>query len=80
MANPKVVGNRYWCPVCKEYVQLLTIMDSARLVNVKRRTIYRYIEDELVYAVIVASKTLRVCSSCLVKPLNNENPSSLKKE
>lgn len=67
MANPQVVGDRYWCPDCNEYTQLLKVSHAARLVDMSKRTIYRYIEEGRIYSVRVADKGSRVCSSCLVK-------------
>ena len=60
-------NNQIWCPKCKEYVSILKIIEAAELANVSRRSIYRYIEDGSIYAVRIAGKTYRVCSSCLVK-------------
>jgi len=67
MAHPIILGERIWCPFCKDYVHLLRIQSAAKLVGVNRRTIYRYIEDNKVYAIKVAGMTYRVCSSCLLK-------------
>ncbi len=75
MATPKVVGDRYWCPECNEHTQLLKIPHAARLVDVNRRTIYRYLEEGRIYNVRVGEKGYRVCSGCLVK----KNGSPLKK-
>lgn len=61
-----VVDNRVVCPQCGCAVTLLRITRAASLVDVSRRTIYSYIENGSVYAVKVAGKTLRVCSSCLL--------------
>lgn len=67
MAHPIIHGEQVWCPSCKDYVQLLRIQSAAKLADVNRRTIYRYIEEGQVYAVKVAGKTYRVCGSCLLK-------------
>lgn len=67
MAHPIVVGERFWCPRCKDYAQLLKIHKAAKLVDVNRRTIYRYIEEGKVQTVKVAGKAYRVCSLCLLK-------------
>lgn len=67
MTNPQVKGDLYWCPECKEYTQLLKVAHAARLIEVHRRTIYRYIEDGSVYNVKTAHNKYRVCSNCLVK-------------
>jgi len=67
MVSPKVVGEQVRCPLCNEYSQLLRVSKAAKLADVSRRTIYRYIEEGTVYAVRVAGKTYRVCSGCLLK-------------
>lgn len=67
MSQPRIVGDQVWCPLCTEYAQLIRIHNAARLVDVNRRTIYRYIEEGLVHAVKVAGKSYRVCSGCLLK-------------
>ena len=67
MSQPKFVGERVWCPLCNEYEQFIKSAHAARLVGVHRRTIYRYLEDGSVYAVKVAGKSYRICSSCLLK-------------
>lgn len=67
MSNPIISGERVWCPLCKEYTQLLRIQKAAKVADVNRRTIYRYIEEGRVYFVRIAGKTYRVCSGCLLK-------------
>ncbi len=67
MSNPTVVGDEVWCPLCKKYVRLLKIQRAARVLDVKPRTIYRYIENNRVYAIKTAGNTYRVCSDCLLK-------------
>lgn len=67
MSQPGIVGDRVWCPLCGDYTQLIKIPNAARLVDVHRRTIYRYIEEGLVYAIKAAGKSYRVCSGCLLK-------------
>jgi hypothetical protein len=42
-------------------------MKAARISDVHRRTIYRYIESGDIYRLKVAGKTTRVCSGCLIK-------------
>lgn len=67
MSYPIIAGEQVWCPFCKDYVRLLKVQGAAKLVDVNRRTIYRYIEEGRVYTVKVAGKTYRVCSRCLLK-------------
>ena len=67
MPQPKISGHMVWCPVCRRYAQLLKIPDAAKLLNVHRRTIYRYIEQGTVYAVKTAGNRYRICDSCLLK-------------
>jgi hypothetical protein len=64
---PRIIGEQVWCPVCNDYAQFIKIANAAKLASVNRRTIYRYIEQGLVYTVKVAGKSYRVCSSCLLK-------------
>ena len=56
-----------WCPWCKKQVQLVRVCNAAMLVDVHSRTIYRYIDEGLVYALKVAGKTYRVCADCLFR-------------
>jgi len=67
MSQPRIVGEQVWCPFCNEYEQLIRISHAARLVDVHRRTIYRYIEEGLVHSIKVVGKSYRVCSGCLLK-------------
>lgn len=61
-----------WCPLCKKYIQLLRVTHAAKMVDVHSRTIYRYIDEGLVYAVKVAGKTYRVCGDCLTRDHNSK--------
>jgi len=65
--HPIIRGEQVWCPLCEAYVRLLRIQTAAKLADVNRRTIYRYIEENQIYAVKVAGKTYRVCGSCLIQ-------------
>jgi excisionase family DNA binding protein len=59
--------SRVWCPLCGKQVRLLRVAHAARLIDVHTRTIYRYIDEGLVYAVKVVGKTYRVCGECLFR-------------
>jgi excisionase family DNA binding protein len=63
----EILGNKVWCPLCKQYVELRRVRNAARLTDVHRRTVYRYIDQGLLYAVKVAGKTYRVCIMCLFR-------------
>ena len=65
MSQP-VAGMQVFCPLCKQYVQLLRIQHAAGIAAVHRRSIYRYIEEGSVFAVKIAGKTYRVCANCLL--------------
>ncbi len=71
MPHPIVAG-RFWCPLCEEYVQLLKVQNAAKLIDVNRRTIYRYIEEGRIFAIKTVGRTYRVCSSCLLKSDSEE--------
>jgi excisionase family DNA binding protein len=60
-------GEKVWCPLCENYVHLLKVSNAAKLVDVNSRTIYRYIDEGLVFAVKIAGKSYRVCSDCLFR-------------
>lgn len=66
LSQPKNTIERVWCPFCEKEAQLLRVSNAARLVDVNPRTIYRYIDEGLVYALKVAGKTCRVCRDCLL--------------
>lgn len=70
MSQPKIIGDKVWCPLCNEYAQLVRIRNAARLVDVDRRTIYRYIEEGVVYVIKAAGKSYRVCSGCLLEQVH----------
>ena len=57
MSEIKVAGHQVWCPLCEEHVQLLGVHTVAKLLDVNRRTLYRYIEQGGLHAVKVAGKT-----------------------
>jgi excisionase family DNA binding protein len=59
--------SRVWCPLCEKQVSLLRVARAAKLIDVHSRTIYRYIDEGLVYAVKVVGKTYRVCGECLFR-------------
>jgi excisionase family DNA binding protein len=67
LSRPKNIIERVWCPSCEKEAQLLRVSNAARLVDVNPRTIYRYIDEGLVYALKVAGKTYRVCRDCLLR-------------
>lgn len=56
-----------WCPVCKKHLRLIKVSKAAALIDVHPRTIYRYIDEGLVYGLKVAGKTYRVCKQCLMR-------------
>lgn len=55
-----------FCPYCNDYVRLLRIQKAADLIDVNKRSIYRYIEEGRVYAIKAAGHTYRVCINCLL--------------
>ena len=67
MSEGQVRGEQVWCPRCSEYVQLIKVANAAKLLQVGKRTIYRYIEQGLVYSIRSIGNTYRVCSNCLFR-------------
>jgi hypothetical protein len=67
MPKPRIAGEQVWCPICDDYAQFIKSAHAARLAGVHRRTIYRYVEEGLVYTVKVAGRSLRICSGCLLR-------------
>jgi len=63
----QIIEAKIWWPLCKKSVPLLRVTSAAKLVDVHRRTIYRYIEDGSVYALKIVGKTYRVCGDCLFR-------------
>lgn len=61
-----------WCPKCGKEVNLLRVSHAARLIDVHSRTIYRYIDEGLIYSVKIVGKTYRVCGDCLFRKHGNE--------
>ena len=64
--NSDIQGDQIWCPLCRCHNKFLKIIKAATIVDVNRRTIYRYIESGHVHVVKVVGKTARVCSGCLL--------------
>jgi hypothetical protein len=64
--TPSIQGNGIWCPLCQSYTRFLRIVNAAKIVDVHRRTIYRYIDSGAVYVVKAIGTTTRVCSGCLL--------------
>lgn len=64
---PIVLGDKVWCPRCREYVKVVRVTGAAKIVDVDRRTIYNYVKKNKVFAVKVAGSTLRVCTHCLLR-------------
>lgn len=60
-----------WYPMCGKQVKLLRVMHASKLIDVHSRTIYRYIDEGLIYAIKVAGKTYRVCGDCLFRQTNS---------
>ena len=63
----RFIDSRVWCPLCDKNVQLMRVTNAAKLVDVHPRTIYRYIDEGLVYAIKIVGKTFRVCGGCLYR-------------
>jgi hypothetical protein len=58
-------NDEIWCPLCQRHTKFMKIMTAAKIADVNRRTVYRYIEGGVVQVLKVAGKTTRVCSGCL---------------
>ena len=71
MSNASLIDQKFLCPFCKKYVQLFRVSNAAKLVDVHSRTIYRYIDEGLIYAVKIVGKTYRVCGDCLFRQNND---------
>ncbi len=67
MSQPHPQPFSVWCPLCKKHVKLFRVAHAAQFIDVHSRTIYRYIDEGLIYAVKVVGKTYRVCEDCLLR-------------
>lgn len=67
MARPVISGDRVWCPLCKDYVQMLRVPKAASLADISRRTVYRYVKRGVAHALQTAGGTYRVCATCLLR-------------
>lgn len=67
MVLQNILNEQVWCPQCNGYAQILKISKAAKLADVSRRTIYRYMEEGKVNCFKVAGTTMRVCGGCLIK-------------
>ena len=61
-----IQGDGIWCPLCQSHTKFLRIVNAAKIIDVHRRTIYRYIGSGAVHAVKVIGTTTRICSGCLL--------------
>ena len=68
MSQVAIKENQILCPLCQDYETFLRIHKAAKLADVDRRTIYRYLEEGKIHAVKIAGGTFRVCRGCLIKP------------
>lgn len=57
---------RFYCPVCGQEKAMMTVQHAAEVVGVTVRTIYRWIEQQKVHAVPVASGQWRICRESLI--------------
>jgi predicted transcriptional regulator len=69
-------GDKIWCNRCREYVKVIRVAGAAKIVDVDRRTVYNYIKKKKVFAVKVAGTTIRVCSHCLLRQIEEQTNSS----
>jgi excisionase family DNA binding protein len=73
MSQPMENKIEIWCPLCNKSIHLVRVSSAARIVEVHPRTIYRYIEEGLIYSVKIFGKTYRVCGECLLRQILPEN-------
>ncbi len=64
---PRDAGEHLGCPLCNKHLKLIRVSTGAELIAVSPKTIYRYIDEGLVYGLKVAGKTYRVCKQCLLR-------------
>lgn len=69
MSHP--TDSMIWCPMCEKRIQLVRVIHAAKMVDVHTRTIYRYIDEGLVYSLKVVGKTYRICPECLYRQSGN---------
>ncbi len=67
MAFTYLTKSNLFCPLCQENNDFFRVTTAARIIDVNRRTIYRYIEEGKVYIFKTPGGTMRVCGSCLIK-------------
>jgi hypothetical protein len=53
--------------MCHEWINLVSVDKAAKIAGVCKRTIYRYIDEGLIYQQKLVGKTLRVCPKCLFR-------------
>lgn len=68
MSKNPILGGRVWCPLCDEYIKVISVHKAAEVVDMHSRTIYRYIEEGKIQAFKIGGTRYRVCSRCLVRP------------
>ncbi len=67
MSDTKISDDQIWCPLCEKFEKFLSIKHAAKLADVNRRTIYRYLDEGKIHKVKTAGGTYRVCRGCLIK-------------
>jgi len=67
-SSSSFLGERIWCPRCKDHTQFVSIHHATKFADVSRRSIYRYIEAGKIQAFKLAGTgQFRVCTSCLIQ-------------
>ncbi len=70
----RILDDKVWCPSCGEYVKVVRVSQAVKIVDVDRRTIYNYVKSKKVFGIKIArGTTLRVCTSCLLRPTDPPN-------
>ncbi len=66
-SSPAFVGERIWCPFCKDHTQFVSIQHATKFADVSSRSIYRYIESGKIYSFRLAGTgPYRICMGCLL--------------
>ncbi len=65
MSDIQIKGDKIQCERCHEWINLVSVDKAAKLAGVTKRTIYRYVDEGLVYHQKLVGKTVRICPKCL---------------
>jgi len=63
--SQRKLSARAWCKSCGRQVVMVTVDEAARLARVSSRTVYRWVEDDLLHFAETADGRLLICRASI---------------